>query len=79
MTPLRTFWVAWCCCWALGWLLLGFFTIITWLFVPFSLLAILVPVGQAPPPTPFTPVACPRCNTWVPAVEMVNHRCWGQS
>jgi hypothetical protein len=46
MSNTRIFWIAWCCMWALGWLLLGFFTIITWLFVPFSLLAILIPIGK---------------------------------
>jgi hypothetical protein len=46
MSNTRIFWIAWCCMWALGWLLLGFFTIITWLFVPFSLLAILLPIGK---------------------------------
>ena len=26
MSPLRTCWVDWCVMWALGWLLIGFFT-----------------------------------------------------
>jgi hypothetical protein len=46
MSQTRIFWIIWCSMWALGWLLLGFFTIITWLFVPLSLLAILLPVGK---------------------------------
>lgn len=43
---MRTFWIIWCCFWAAFWMLLGFFTIVTWILVPFSLLAILLPVGQ---------------------------------
>ena len=47
MSNLRTFWIIWCSMWALGWLLIGFFTFfIGWLFVPVSLLAILIPVGS---------------------------------
>lgn len=47
MSNLRLFWIIWCVMWALGWLLVGFFTFfIGWLFVPFSLLAILIPIGS---------------------------------
>lgn len=51
MSNLRIFWIAWCVMWALFWLILGFFTIIGWVGVPFSLLSILIPVGQAEGPT----------------------------
>ena len=51
MSTLRIFWIIWCCFWALGWLLIGFFTfLLGWLMVPVSLLAILIPVGRARPP-----------------------------
>ena len=47
MSNVRVFWIIWCVMWALGWLLIGFFTIfIGWLFVPLSLLAILIPIGS---------------------------------
>jgi hypothetical protein len=46
MSNTRIFWIIWCCFWALGWLLIGFFLIVTWLFVPVSLLAILIPIGR---------------------------------
>src|SRR5919112_3062843 len=40
MSDLRLIWVVWCVMWALGWLLIGFFTFfIGWIFVPLSLLA----------------------------------------
>jgi hypothetical protein len=56
MTNLRIFWIAWCCAWALAWLLAGFFTLgLAWLMVPVSLLALLLPVGQTPPPRPPAP------------------------
>jgi len=56
VSNLRVFWVAWCSAWALGWLLLGFFTLVTWLFVPLALAAILLPVGCEPkPPPPLEP------------------------
>jgi hypothetical protein len=43
----RIFWIIWCCFWALGWLLIGFFTFLFgWLMVPLALLAILLPVGK---------------------------------
>jgi len=42
----RVFWIIWCVSWACFWLLVGFFTLaLGWLFVPFSLLAILLPIG----------------------------------
>ena len=48
MSDLRLIWVVWCVMWALGWLLIGFFTFfIGWIFVPLSLLAILVPIGSS--------------------------------
>jgi hypothetical protein len=47
MSNVRVFWIIWCVMWALGWLLIGFFTIfLGWLFVPLSLLAILIPIGS---------------------------------
>jgi hypothetical protein len=56
MSNLRVFWIAWCSAWALGWLLLGFFTLVTWLFVPLSLAALLLPVGcERRPPPPLEP------------------------
>jgi hypothetical protein len=58
MTPLRTFWVAWCSLWAAFWLLAGFFTIIGWAGVPLSLLAILLPVGNPPKPLPWRCLEC---------------------
>jgi hypothetical protein len=43
---LRVFWIIWCVGWACFWLLVGFFTfLLGWIFVPFSLLAILIPIG----------------------------------
>ena len=43
---LRVFWIIWCSFWALFWLLAGFATLgIGFVGVPFSLLAILIPVG----------------------------------
>ncbi len=47
MSNLRIFWIIWCSMWALGWFFVGFFTFfIGWLFVPLSLLAILIPLGS---------------------------------
>jgi uncharacterized SAM-binding protein YcdF (DUF218 family) len=65
VSNLRVFWFVWCSMWALGWLLMGFFTLgLAWLFVPLSLVAILVPIGRdtaaAIPPPPFGP--CFRCG-----------------
>ena len=67
MTPLRTFWVAWCCFWAAFWLLAGFFTIIGWAGVPLSLLGLLLPVGTGqarpqlgPPPMLLRCLVCGR-------------------
>ena len=55
MSNVRVFWIIWCVMWALGWLLIGFFTIfIGWLFVPLSLLAILIPIGSTKNPRPIT-------------------------
>ncbi len=56
MTNLRIFWIIWCCFWGLGWLLVGFFFFPLWLFVPFSLLAILLPIGRSRPPAYYDPV-----------------------
>jgi hypothetical protein len=47
MSTGRTLWIIFCCACAAFWFLLGFGTLfITWLFIPLSLLAILVPVGK---------------------------------
>lgn len=44
---MRTFWIIWCCFWAAFWMLAGFFTFfLAWILVPFSLLAILLPIGS---------------------------------
>ncbi|MHB1536435.1 MAG: DUF2510 domain-containing protein [Acidimicrobiales bacterium] len=49
MSNTRIFWIIWCSMWAFFWLLMGFFTfLLGWIFVPFSLLAILIPVGAGP-------------------------------
>lgn len=49
MSNTRIFWIIWCTMWALGWLLVGFFTFfLGWLMVPVSLLAILLPIGKEP-------------------------------
>lgn len=61
----RIFWIAWCTMWALGWLLIGFFTFfLGWIMVPVSLLAILIPVGgtgnRAAPQVAYPPPG------WVP-------------
>lgn len=53
MSNVRIFWIIWCSFWGLGWLLLGFFFFPLWLFVPFSLLAILLPIGRVPRPTAY--------------------------
>lgn len=53
MSNLRIFWITWCVTWALGWLLIGFFTfLLGWIMVPPSLLAILLPIGSSPPSRP---------------------------
>ena len=55
MSSLRVFWIIWCSFWALGWLLIGFFTfLLGWFMVPVSLAAIMLPVGQ-PPKQPHPP------------------------
>ena len=58
--------IAWCCCWAAFWLIIGFFTFgLGWIGVPFSLPAILIPIGahaQPMPPLPYYPPA-PRCTS----------------
>ena len=55
MSNVRVFWIIWCVMWAMGWLLIGFFTIfIGWLFVPLSLLAILIPIGSTQNSRPIT-------------------------
>ncbi|MDA8185197.1 MAG: hypothetical protein M0035_12385 [Actinomycetota bacterium] len=49
-STLRIFWIIWCCFWALGWLLVGFFTfLLGWVMVPISLLAIFIPIGKSTP------------------------------
>lgn len=51
MSDLRVFWIIWCSMWAAFWMLMGFVTLgIAWLLVPAALLAIFMPVGQAPRP-----------------------------
>src|SRR4051794_37183765 len=61
MSNVRPFWIAWCCCWAAFWLIIGFFTFgLGWIGVPLSLLAILIPIGppaQPTPPLPYYPPA----------------------
>ena len=58
MSNVRVFWIIWCVMWALGWLLIGLFTIfIGWLFVPLSLLAILIPIGSTQIPAPLLPLS----------------------
>jgi hypothetical protein len=58
MGNVRVFWLAWCCGWALFWLLCGFLFLPCWLLVPVSLCALLLPVGApsgqagAPPVMP---------------------------
>jgi hypothetical protein len=56
MSNVRPFWIAWCCAWALGWFVFGFFTFgLGWIGLVLSLLAILIPVGapaQSPVPQP---------------------------
>jgi hypothetical protein len=42
----RARWVAFCVVWAAIWLLLGVFFWPFWALVPFSLLAIMLPVGK---------------------------------
>jgi hypothetical protein len=48
MSTGRVMWIIFCCLWAGFFFILGFATIITWLLVPFALLAILLPVGKSP-------------------------------
>jgi len=62
VTTSRTLWVIFCCAMAAGWALCAFllwFTLIVPLlavmFVPGSLLAILIPVGTPPKPAQFWP------------------------
>lgn len=60
MSNARIFWIIWCTAWALFWFCAGWVTLgIAWLLVPFSLLAILIPVGggtvQPPGPIPWWP------------------------
>jgi hypothetical protein len=78
MTPTRTFWIAWCCFWALAWLLAGFFTLfLAWVFVPFSLLAILLPVGRGGAPLPRLTAyvrSCPECGA--AAAQMAQSGAW---
>jgi hypothetical protein len=66
----RIFWIIWCTMWAVGWLLIGFFTfLLGWIMVPPSLLAILLPVGRAdsgPAPQVVYPPAYPPPAGWVP-------------
>jgi hypothetical protein len=71
VTTSRTMWVIFCCAMASGWALSGFllwFTVIVPLlavvFVPGSLLAILIPVGSPPkrPPVLRVPPPCNRCG-----------------
>lgn len=51
MSGLRIFWIIWCSFWALGWMLVGFGTLLLgWLMVPVSLFAILLPVGKQSTP-----------------------------
>jgi hypothetical protein len=50
MSDKRIFWIAWCCFWALAQLMAGFVLVFPWFLVPFSLLAILLPVGSQRPP-----------------------------
>lgn len=45
----RALWVIWCCAWAGVWTVLGFVFVLPWLLVPFSLLAVLLPVGRRAP------------------------------
>lgn len=62
MSNLRIFWIIWCSGWAFFWLLTGFFTfLLGWLFVPLSLLAILIPVGVEPHYSLSMP-DCVRCG-----------------
>jgi len=44
---MRTFWIIWCVMWAVFYMLAGFFFFPIWLGVPFSLFAILIPIGSA--------------------------------
>lgn len=60
----RVFWIAWCCVWALFWLIIGFFTFgLGWFGTGLSLLAILIPVGVSAqlhlPPAPYYPPQFP--------------------
>lgn len=47
---IRAFWIIWCCFWAAFWFVAGWFTLFfAWIGIPFSLLAILIPVGAPGP------------------------------
>jgi hypothetical protein len=46
MSNTRIFWIIWCSAWAVFWFLLGWFFFPAWIFVPVSLLCILIPVGN---------------------------------
>ena len=45
LSKARVFWIRWCSLWAFFWAAFGIFTPVGWIGVPFSLLAILIPVG----------------------------------
>jgi hypothetical protein len=89
---IRPFWIAWCCAWAVGWFFVGLFTfLVGWVFVPMSLLAILIPVGaprcpRRPTPVPWWAVEGSRSGwapprTWEPGRAPFeagrNPRWWG--
>lgn len=53
---LRTFWIIWCCFWALFWFFAGWFSFgLAWLGIPVSLLCILIPIGHQPGQGPSGP------------------------
>jgi hypothetical protein len=65
MSNVRPFWIAWCCCWAAFWLIIGFFTFgLGWIGLPLSLLAILIPIGAPAQPMPPLPYYPPAPQAW---------------
>lgn len=66
MNNVRPFWIAWCCCWAAFWLIVGFFTFgLGWIGVPLSLLAILIPIGAPARPLPPPPYCLPAPRVYL--------------